>query len=708
MAKHSHHHHRHSGNGPRGGKGGGSSIHQGGKGSHARHSGNGPRGGKGGGSLMHSGGKASHAGFNRGTNQARKSGNQPQNHQQHHQRANGHSRHDVHHRHGQTGQPTRQKHTSPGVSQQRHAIHPSHAMQPGKGNDKSQNQTRSGKGHRHSNFVPTNSGSTPFAPKQNDLQGRSKPRAPDRSKSFNKGKAAGKAAHKGHPDSLKNRGPDTKKKLKGKGKCKGSIKKQHRDIKKVHQEIVAVSIATSQERKQSRISFGITKHMMRFRLKKKHMGQQTCHDAQSQHASRSNQRVVHGATRTPSSPSAVSFKLRHQQKLSRKKQRCHLRQAQQKLSGAGMIASSSVSGTFVVRTEQLSINSIGQEKRFSTATLASPKNMKRRSAASTSSIFKKVGALRVGLSSRLPGGFLVRHVKKLSLKQSKKLACQQKQRDKARRSAFAASSSTRAGGKTHGQLAGAATSHTFVKPSQVRFSQNSISSNFRDGRSLETTGEAIADGSLQKRSIPLMRVFKTKNGNYFSHDNRRLAMYKQLEARRKLGKSGKVKVQLTDDRVPKWKWSTLNHGVAVRLRQKRQSVSGQAALQGKEPAGNGQTSGKLRTMYHGTSEEAAQRILQEGFRPSTDGMLGSGIYLSRDVQKAQRYGSAILKVDVDLGKVKRIDRQGHPLQKAWAENGSARAHFFTFSAIAHGAEATIAHGALQIVAWYPLAWRRIA
>nr|NP_001122285.1 grass carp reovirus (GCRV)-induced gene 2j [Danio rerio]AAI63165.1 LOC100005405 protein [Danio rerio]AAI63180.1 LOC100005405 protein [Danio rerio]ADZ76353.1 Gig2-like protein DreJ [Danio rerio] len=82
--------------------------------------------------------------------------------------------------------------------------------------------------------------------------------------------------------------------------------------------------------------------------------------------------------------------------------------------------------------------------------------------------------------------------------------------------------------------------------------------------------------------------------------------------------------------------------------------------------------GKEYIMYHGTSRVAAERILREGFRPSTKGMLGRGVYLSRDLEKASRYPlnlpenqRVIIRVKVNVGRVKRIDHQGHPMQKTW-------------------------------------------
>ncbi len=87
-------------------------------------------------------------------------------------------------------------------------------------------------------------------------------------------------------------------------------------------------------------------------------------------------------------------------------------------------------------------------------------------------------------------------------------------------------------------------------------------------------------------------------------------------------------------------------------------------------------SGQVYTMYHGTSMEAAKKVRKEGFHQSVDGMLGCGVYLSRDLEKARRYPlnlqayqRVVLKVKVNVGKVKKIDRQGHPLQNTWHDHG---------------------------------------
>ncbi|KAL2096609.1 hypothetical protein ACEWY4_008757 [Coilia grayii] len=85
---------------------------------------------------------------------------------------------------------------------------------------------------------------------------------------------------------------------------------------------------------------------------------------------------------------------------------------------------------------------------------------------------------------------------------------------------------------------------------------------------------------------------------------------------------------------------------------------------------------RIYTMYHGTSRKAAESILKSGFRQSSDGMLGRGVYLSRDLQKACKYPldlpeyqRVVLRVQVNVGRVIAINYQGHPQQKTWHDHG---------------------------------------
>ncbi|XP_074526852.1 uncharacterized protein LOC141790703 [Halichoeres trimaculatus] len=82
------------------------------------------------------------------------------------------------------------------------------------------------------------------------------------------------------------------------------------------------------------------------------------------------------------------------------------------------------------------------------------------------------------------------------------------------------------------------------------------------------------------------------------------------------------------------------------------------------------------TMYHGTSVTSARIIIASGFKQSSGGMLGPGVYVSRNISKASDYpktGKAsdkvVLKLRVRVGKVKRIDQDNHPLQTTWHSHG---------------------------------------
>jgi hypothetical protein len=78
---------------------------------------------------------------------------------------------------------------------------------------------------------------------------------------------------------------------------------------------------------------------------------------------------------------------------------------------------------------------------------------------------------------------------------------------------------------------------------------------------------------------------------------------------------------------------------------------------------------RVLTMYHGTDTESARAILREGFRPSERGLLGPGVYMSRDMEKAKHYGVVVLEARVDVGRVTVIDRTGHPHQHGWNARG---------------------------------------
>lgn len=82
------------------------------------------------------------------------------------------------------------------------------------------------------------------------------------------------------------------------------------------------------------------------------------------------------------------------------------------------------------------------------------------------------------------------------------------------------------------------------------------------------------------------------------------------------------------------------------------------------------------TMYHGTTINNAKLIIANGFKQSDDGLLGKGVYVTRDIYKAASYpkvcttsNRVILTLKVRLGRVKRITDNNDPLRTTWSSNG---------------------------------------
>lgn len=84
----------------------------------------------------------------------------------------------------------------------------------------------------------------------------------------------------------------------------------------------------------------------------------------------------------------------------------------------------------------------------------------------------------------------------------------------------------------------------------------------------------------------------------------------------------------------------------------------------------------LKIVYHGTTSARADSILREGIRPSRSGMLGPGIYVSADYNKAWREAKKKVRQDrkgqpnvlefvADVGNVMIIDNKDHPQRWNW-------------------------------------------
>ena len=69
-----------------------------------------------------------------------------------------------------------------------------------------------------------------------------------------------------------------------------------------------------------------------------------------------------------------------------------------------------------------------------------------------------------------------------------------------------------------------------LNSSDVRFTQDSISANFRDGRSVQELIDNMRSGSVVPDDLPALRVFE-ENGKIYSLDNRRLFAAKESKIR---------------------------------------------------------------------------------------------------------------------------------------------------------------------------------
>lgn len=117
-------------------------------------------------------------------------------------------------------------------------------------------------------------------------------------------------------------------------------------------------------------------------------------------------------------------------------------------------------------------------------------------------------------------------------------------------------------GKSAHEACGSSPKTQMEDPLNIKFSQNSISSKFKDGTLVADLEAQLRNGSLQKRDIPMVRVTRQDDGELWAHDHRRLHVLQNL---RRSGDCGRVKVELTDQPVPQFKRSTCTGGNSVQV-----------------------------------------------------------------------------------------------------------------------------------------------
>ena len=102
-----------------------------------------------------------------------------------------------------------------------------------------------------------------------------------------------------------------------------------------------------------------------------------------------------------------------------------------------------------------------------------------------------------------------------------------------------------------------------LRPSQIRFMQDSISSDFKNGQSVNERAVDLARGNITPKNFPTIRVVK-KNGVYYSFDNRRLYIFRYAELRNSIEEVEVKKV--SPNLLNPSKFTTKNHGREIVVR----------------------------------------------------------------------------------------------------------------------------------------------
>ena len=106
-----------------------------------------------------------------------------------------------------------------------------------------------------------------------------------------------------------------------------------------------------------------------------------------------------------------------------------------------------------------------------------------------------------------------------------------------------------------------------LKPSEIRYSQDSIGGRFMDGRSLSTTLQQLLSNAVTPDTIPCIEVVIREDSYYALTGNRRLFLYKKLE---NAGLLDDIPVRIRPLSSVLFQFSqrftTMNDGRSIRLR----------------------------------------------------------------------------------------------------------------------------------------------
>lgn len=105
----------------------------------------------------------------------------------------------------------------------------------------------------------------------------------------------------------------------------------------------------------------------------------------------------------------------------------------------------------------------------------------------------------------------------------------------------------------------------YMYPSEIRFTHDSIQSNFRDGRSIPDTFRQILMKNVAVESLPLMEVMKYEGEWFVVRGNRRLFLFQELEKRSYL-KQVRVQTRNFNPDLFNKQYTSPNRGTSVRIR----------------------------------------------------------------------------------------------------------------------------------------------
>ena len=109
-------------------------------------------------------------------------------------------------------------------------------------------------------------------------------------------------------------------------------------------------------------------------------------------------------------------------------------------------------------------------------------------------------------------------------------------------------------------------SMTTLRPSEIRFIQDSIKWSFQDGESVNAVAEEVCSRTKSVRSFPTIQVVK-RNNKYYSFDNRRLYVFRIAEYR---GVIADIPVRIVpESRLDLNRFTTKNDGRTVEVRGAR-------------------------------------------------------------------------------------------------------------------------------------------